>query len=53
MKQTLLEPIKYHICRLCDEDYSIYGSEDRICDDCDIGINNGQWVWDKIAQGYE
>lgn len=52
MKQILLEPIEPHICRICGEDYSIYGNEDRVCADCEIGLTIGQWIFDKITEGY-
>ena len=53
-KQTQIELIRPHICKLCGEDYSIYeySPESRLCMDCGFGINIGQWVWDKIAENY-
>jgi len=36
-------------CKFCGKDYQIYGGN-NLCIDCEIGIHNGQWVWDKIAE---
>jgi len=40
------------VCRLCrkqDDGYIIAG----LCVDCSIGINIGQWIFDKIASYYQ
>ena len=48
MKQLLLEPIKPHICRICGNDYQIYGDDKiRVCDGCHAGMNvyfSDEWL---------
>jgi hypothetical protein len=48
-QQTLLEPVKPSLCRICGKDYSIYG-DNGLCDDCQIGLSIGQWVFDEWAE---
>lgn len=54
-RRTFLEEFGFDtnegICRICrktDDGYLTNG----LCIDCDMGINTGQWVWDKIAANY-